>query len=80
MHLEQVAGSVLPAGDSKAVLSVAQTRVGGTDSTGQTWPWRKGIWENNSPELKLSAEGKTQRVCAEHWGGGAFIFSLRQLV
>lgn len=32
VHLEQVAGSVLTAGDSKAVLGVAQTRVGGTDS------------------------------------------------
>lgn len=35
VHLEQVGGSVLTSGDSKAVLGVAQTPVGGTDSTGQ---------------------------------------------
>lgn len=70
MHLEQVAGSVLPAGDSKAVLSVAQTRVGGTDSTGQNLALEKRDMGKQFPgELKLSAEGKTQRVCAEHWGG-----------
>lgn len=35
MHLEQVGGSVLTVGESKAVLGVAQTWVGGTNSTGQ---------------------------------------------
>ena len=78
MHLGQVAGSVLTAGDSKAVLGVAQTWVRGTDSGGRDrfppqakpGPGEKGYKKTEFPgKLKLSGRGKTQRVCAGPWGG-----------